>query len=112
MGNTMKKMVYIAPLVLVLASGCSGLLPNPFEGGGKIVSVEYLSKYEGGGSLSTLWYRGSDNKYHYFTHYVKASTKYKVYGEDLKWDNEFRINSGNKQTLVDGQLSKYVSNNL
>lgn len=107
----MKKILFLLPIIAFLGAGCSGLLPNPFDGGGKVVSVEYLSRYEGGGSLSALWYKGSDEQYHYFAHYVKVSTKYRIPREDLVWENEFKINSGEKSILVNGQLSEYVRKN-
>ena len=107
----MRTLLYFIPIILVLNVGCSGLLPNPFEGGGKVVSVAYLAQYEGGGSLSTLWYRGSDDKYHYFVHYVKASTKYRILKSELDWENEFKLNSGEKSVLVRKELSTYVKSN-
>ena len=107
----MNKKLYLLWIVVILNSGCSGLLSNPFEGNGKTVSVEYLSQYEGRGSVSTLWYRGSDAKYHYFVHYVKASTRYRIPRAELDWQNEFKLNTGKKFVLVAGELSTYVKNN-
>jgi hypothetical protein len=43
--------------------------------------------------MSTLWYRGSDKKYHYFAHYVKVSTLYKVRREELHVPDEFPYRS-------------------
>ncbi len=43
--------------------------------------------------MSTLWYLGSDKKYHYFAHYVKVSTRYRVRREELHFPNEFPYKS-------------------
>ena len=75
---------------------------------GEVVTPEYLSRYEGGGSLSTLWYAGSDNEYHHFKHFVKTSTKYRISKNDLNWEAEFPLKSM-PAVLVDGELKRYVA---
>ncbi len=79
-------------LVCLFLSGCSGFLPSTsFRG--RVVTPSYLAQFRGGGSLSTLWYLGSDKKYHYFAHYVKVSTSYRVRREELRIPDEFRYKS-------------------
>jgi hypothetical protein len=95
-------------LIALLLSGCSGLMPDVPFAGGKIVSPEYLSRYEGGGSMSTIWYYGSDDKYHYFSHLVKASTKYRVLKEDLDWEIDFPYKS-ERARHIDGELKNHVN---
>ena len=79
-------------LMAYLVSGCSGFVSGP-SSRGRIVSPQYLDQFRHGGSLSTLWYKGSDEKYHYFAHYVKVSTYYRVRREDLQVTDEFPYNS-------------------
>ena len=94
-------------ILIVFLSGCSGLVPDIPLTRGKVVSPEYLAKYEGGGSLSTVWYLGSDNKYHYFVHLVKAKTKYRIKKESLNWGLDYPYRS--KQSVrIENQLSQYV----
>lgn len=80
--------------------GCSGGLPA-FTPGGYVVQPTYLAQFTSGGSLSTLWYRGSDARYHYFSHFVKVSTGYRVKRSDLTLsaDDEFQIGT-QKSVLV------------
>jgi hypothetical protein len=75
----------------LLFSGCSGFVPSISKG--RIVSPHYLAQYRGAGSLSTLWYRGSDENYHYFAHYVKVSTLYRVRRQALRVPDEFPYKS-------------------
>ena len=97
---------YITLLLTVLLSfkmaACSGLAPSPFV---TTTSPSELSRLEGGGSLSTLWYHGSDEKYHYFRHLVKTTTRYKIPRSQLNWEEEFPLNS-KKDILVTNQLSR------
>ena len=98
---------YILIVILIpLFLGCSGLFPS-LSLKGKIVTPEYLSTYEGGGSLSTLWYYGSDDKYHYFKHFVKTTTAYRIKRNDLIWKKEFPKGK-EKPVLVEHELSEYV----
>ena len=69
-------------------SACSGLFPSPFFGA-DLVSPSYIAQYRGGGSLSTLWYQGSDAGWHYFAHYAKVSTNYRVARKELSFPTEF-----------------------
>ena len=43
--------------------------------------------------MSTLWYRGSDQTYHYFAHYVKVSTFYRIRRQELHIPDEFPYKS-------------------
>ena len=92
------------------------MLTGCFAGNGRIVTVEYLSGYEGGDSLSTLWYKGTDEEFHYFTHFCKMSTPYRIRKSDLIWDNEFPRGSDNlndrNNTLVRHQLSDYIKSKV
>jgi hypothetical protein len=80
--------VWIAVLFI---SGCSGFMPSVSKG--RVVSPHYLAQFRGGGSISTLWYRGSDREYHYFAHYVKVSTLYRVHRSELHIPDEFPYKS-------------------
>ena len=109
---TKRTNVKIGVVALVLAAyfvapGCSGFLPSLTDGG-KTVSPEYLARYEGYGSLSTLWYRGSDDNYHYFAHFVKAKTHYKIRRERLVWENEYPLGSRQTYDLVTNQIASYL----
>ena len=108
--SAVKIMLIIALIFGV--SACSGFLPSSLSKGGKIVSPDYLAQYEGGGSLSSLWYRGSDDKYHYFVHYVKISTRYRILRDKLVWMDEFQIGNNQKPILVNNELSSYVEKGL
>lgn len=81
----------------VLAAGlcltsCSGLIPN-LPGVRPVVTPAHLAQYSGGGSLSTLWYDGSDAQYHYFHHLAKVRTGYRIKRTDLTWKEEFPLQS-------------------
>ena len=80
--------------VVVSFAGCSGGLPA-LAPGGYVVQPAYLGLFTSGGSLSTLWYRGSDSRYHYFSHLVKVSTNYRVKRSELMLepDDEFSLGS-------------------
>ena len=90
---------------LVCLAGCSGLLPS-LPGAGPVVTPAYLARYAGGGSLSTLWYEGSDTKYHYFNHYVKVRTRYRIKRSDFIWKTEFP-RSSREPALVQREFSDY-----
>ncbi|MGI9266920.1 MAG: hypothetical protein ACR2QY_05325 [Akkermansiaceae bacterium] len=67
--------------------GCSGGIPALVPRG-YIVKPSHLSQFTSGGSLSTLWYRGSDSRYHYFSHLWKVTTNYRVKISDLILNKE------------------------
>lgn len=79
-------------VLLVMMGSCSGFSPA-LQSKGMIVSPTYLSRFSRGGSLSTLWYMGSDNKYHYFCHRVKMITRYRIPRTELEWRDEFPFGS-------------------
>ena len=83
----MNRVALPALVSLLLVSGCSGFLPN--LGSGPVVPPSTVAQFHGDGSLSTLWYLGSDRKYHYFAHYVKTSTRYRVRRDELRIPDEF-----------------------
>lgn len=92
----------IAILILMLtAASCTS--PN-----GRVVTAERLSRFEGGGSLSTLWYYGSDGEYHYFRHLWKSSTPYRVKQGDFEWRPEVEFEGYTDGRLVRSELSKHV----
>lgn len=66
-----------ATILLSSFVGCSGGIPALVPRG-YIVEPSHLSQFISGGSLSTLWYRGSDSRYHYFSHLWKVTTNYRV----------------------------------
>lgn len=85
-------MIRRAAVLLAFAlfvTACSGFLPS--RPGGKIVPPETLHQYAGIGSMSTLWYLGSDKKFHHFSHLVKVQTRYRVRRSDLDWTPEFAL---------------------
>ncbi|WP_200271878.1 hypothetical protein [Luteolibacter pohnpeiensis] len=81
-------------IAVIPLGGCSGGLPA-LSPGGYVVQPAHLGQFTSGGSLSTLWYRGSDAHYHYFSHLVKVSTNYRVKRSELTLDsdNEFPLGS-------------------
>ena len=85
--------------VALSLGGCSGGFPA-LAPSGYVVQPGDLRQFISGGSLSTLWYRGSDTRYHYFSHMVKVSTNYRVKRSDLKLsdDDEFQI--GTKESAL------------
>ena len=88
----MSSFARVLPLVAaLLLCGCSGLTPSITKG--RVVSPAYVKKFCGGGSLNTLWYRGSDQEYHYFAHFAKASTHYRVPRSELQMPDEFPFKS-------------------
>jgi hypothetical protein len=92
------------PLVCIIAVSCSGAIPLP--GKGEIVSPSHLARYSNGGSISTVWYCGSDRHYHHFRHLFKTSTRYRVRRTDMAWPKEFPC--GKKpDVLASPYLSRY-----
>ena len=82
--------------IVLLGCGYSGGFPS-LSPKGYIVKPSHLSQYTSGGSLSTLWYRGSDSNFHYFSHLVKVSTNYRVRRSDLLLSNEDEFEIGSKK---------------
>jgi hypothetical protein len=87
--------------VVIMAASCAS--PN-----GRLVTAERLSRFEGGGSLSTLWYYGSDGEYHYFRHLWKSSTPYRVKQDEFEWRPEFKFDGYEGGKLVRYELSDHV----
>ena len=71
-----------------LLSGCYSGFTIVQIGGGEVIEYEELRKKDSG-SLSTVWYQGSDESYHHFVHFIKTSTKYRVKREEIEINNEF-----------------------
>jgi hypothetical protein len=92
----------VVALTFVTVVGCA-TSPTP-----KTVSPEYLARFEGGGSLRTIWYHGSDEQFHYFSVLHKTSTPYRIKKNELKWDQEFLYGSCREATLVGNELSTFV----
>ena len=92
----------IAILILVLtAASCTN--PN-----GRVVTAERLSRFEGGGSLSTLWYYGCDGEFHYFRHLWKSSTPYRVRQDEFEWRPAIKFEGYGEGKLVLRELSEHV----
>ena len=51
--------------------------------------------------MSTLWYLGSDSRYHHFSHLFKTTTRYRVKREDLEWPGEFPL--GSEESVLVGR---------
>jgi len=96
----MKSPVLLIVAIAILVSGCSGFRPS-LGSGGKVVPASYVAQFDGGGSMSTLWYYGSDDQYHYFSHYVMCSTKYRVRRSELKIPDEFPYKSRDPVSVGD-----------
>ena len=56
--------------------------------------------------MSTLWYHGSDTKFHYFSHLCKASTRYRIRRSEVPWPDEFPHN-GRPPVLASPYFSKH-----
>src|SRR4051794_21702777 len=85
-----RRRILFVMLSSLAATGCadvSGFVPS--LGSGPLVSPAYLASYRAGGSMSTLWYLGSDKRYHYFSHYVKTESRYRVPRDQLLVPGEF-----------------------
>lgn len=85
----------------IMAASCAS--PN-----GRVVTAERLSRFEGGGSLSTLWYYGSDGDYHYFRHLWKSSTPYRIHQDEFEWQPAIRFDGYTDGKLVGDELSGHV----
>ena len=88
-------------LIICMASSFSGLLPAIFRCG-YTVSPDKVERLTGNGSMSTVWYLGSDRKHHYFSHLVKVTTDYRVRREEmiLSDGDEFQLEQ-KKPVLAD-----------
>lgn len=84
-------LLLLLPVLTVVPGGCSGIVSLP--GVEATVKPEYLEAYSRGGSMSTLWYHGSDAGYHHFSHSFKATTRYRIRRQDLEWQGEFPTGS-------------------
>ena len=98
--ETMK--LFLLPLVGLLLSMASCTSPH-----GKVVSAEYLSRYEGGGSLSTLWYYGADEKYHYFRHSNKTNTPFRIRKDGFQWPEDRAFTGYEEGDLIRDELSRH-----
>lgn len=87
----MKSACLVMVIIAFPISGCSGFRPTILKG--SVVSAQEVAKFRGNGSLSTLWYQGSDKRYHHFVHYVKVSTLYRVRRQELQIPGEFPYQS-------------------
>lgn len=99
------------PTVIVAGFGAA-LLGGCSSQKGRVVGPEYLARYEGGGSMSTLWYQGSDGRYHHFRHLHKTSTPYRVRRSDMPWPREFPMGSqelDQSNSLVVREFSEFLS---
>ncbi len=80
-------------MALITLSGCASGFTVIQPGKGKEIELSRLAQLQSG-SLSTVWYDGSDAEFHYFTHFVKTMTKYKVRRNELNWPDEFPSSEG------------------
>lgn len=87
-----------------LAASCSGIVPG--LGQGAVVSPDHLARYSRGGSMSTLWYHGSDAQFHYFSHFCKVSTRYRIRRLDMHWPGEFPLD-GRQAVLASPYFSRH-----
>lgn len=99
----------VAILISICLQGCTSKYYSGFTvgqfGDGHIVEYEELRSLQSG-SLSTVWYRGSDEDFHYFQHYVKTSTKYRVKKEEVEIEEEFP--RGTKKPIHLGRLEHEI----
>lgn len=95
----------LAMLIAFFICGCSGFRPGISKG--RVVSARHVARFRGTGSISTLWYRGSDKNYHYFAHYVKVSTFYRVPRSGIRLPDEFPYQS--RQPVFVGHLPIWES---
>ena len=85
----MNHLKVIAILLIATAfGGCYSGFTVAQIGDGRIIAYEELRKFDQG-SLSTVWYQGSDEEFHYFIHYIKTSTRYRVRKEEVEIQREF-----------------------
>ncbi len=87
--------------LVLMTTSCTS--PN-----GRVVTAEGLSRFEGGGSLSTLWYYGSDGEYHHFRHLWKSSTPYRVKDTEFEWHPEIEFKGYTDGKLVRSELSEQI----
>lgn len=67
----------------------------------KTLNKEEIKKYETSGSLYTLWYEGSDDKYHYFSHLCKVKQRFKVKRDEISISSHRKHGSLKEYILVD-----------
>ena len=93
----------VVVLSVACVVGCANTLPP------KTVSPAYLARFEGGGSLRTIWYRGSDERFHYFDVMHKTTTRYRIQKTELDWEREFPYGSRREGILVGNELSTFLA---
>ena len=81
--------------------GCSGGIPALVPRG-YIVEASHLSQFTSGGSLSTLWYLGTDSRYHYFSHLWKVTTHYRFKRSNLvlNKEDEFKFKTKDNELVA------------
>ena len=87
----MKIRIYILTIFLLLLCSCNSHT--------KLTSQE-IKKYQTSGSLYTLWYKGSDSNYHYFSHLSKTTRNFKVLQSELKVSKMIGYGSSENYLLV------------
>lgn len=97
------KKCFLILLIVFCLNGCFSIIHE--------VSPEKLDQYKTCGSLNTLWYMGSDQKYHYFSHLCKTRTEFKVKKSDLLWEHEVPYGSLKEYILVHGSILDRISKN-
>lgn len=103
MGFHNMKIMHLAAL-----AGLGSLVAGCAHPQGRVVSPEWLSGFEGGGSLSTLWYYGSDGRYHHFRHLWKTVTPYRVKQDGFEWRAGTVEPGESNGVLVRRELSDHV----
>lgn len=102
--SSIQILTFISVLLIAISlPGCSGVFPS-LSPGGTIVEPAVLGNYTSGGSLSTLWYHGSDSRYHYFSHLFKVSTKYRVKREQLELSPSVEFPVGLEKSIHAGPM--------
>lgn len=87
-------------LLLTILVGCASGVNKISTGKGKLTTPEELASLQSG-SLSTVWYLGSDEAFHYFTHFIKIETRYKIPKEELNWPSEYSVALGKSEFAGD-----------
>lgn len=54
--------------------------------------------------MSTVWYLGSDESFHYFTHFIKASTNYRIRRSDMSLVEEDEFELGAMEEVLADHL--------
>ena len=98
--------VFIILTVATALSGCYSGFTIAQMGDGKLIAYEELRKFDSG-SLSTVWYQGSDEEFHYFVHFIKTSTRYRVRKEEVEIVKEFPKGSDSIHIMeANGELER------